>query len=551
MKYFYSEKFTFNNDGYFIVQDHLGSYHSAPWDDYGYTIKFKIYYRKNDEEKFLGYIRILAKDFDNTAKYFKEAGLEESDKVYDITEALKISSVVSLPLEMDYYSKLNSLLSRQEIELHLESICDASYFYSKYTLYKEWPGFTGSVMREGSTSEALLRKGHQIANGSYSPTNEFTITIDNASDSIGPVEFNFNNQREISKTNINLLIGKNGAGKTHILKSLSRLVTGIEENNQKWPYFHKLIIVAYSPFEDFYTKDEVLDRLDQRYSKNKKARKSKSKNRRRLNINEYSYIGFRTESSKFDLDWPKAHSVDSLFKILDYDEENNWWNENTRFENLKKVLTLSITFDKIAVRLKTDELTEINEENFKDIKDNVKKEDGIYFLIDNKIVELSSGQRIYSYMLPSIVAEIEDESLIVLDEPELYLHPSLEIGLINMLNYLLEETSSYAIIATHSAVIAREVEKNGISILTKNNNYSHSSKPTFETFGSSLELIMGEAFDDFNLIKPYQKNINKIIEQESNIESTLNKYGKDVGDEALAYILSSNKNDLEVEIEEE
>ena len=154
-------------------------------------------------------------------------------------------------------------------------------------------------------------------------------------------------------------------------------------------------------------------------------------------------------------------------------------------------------------------------------------------------------------MLPSIVAEIEDESLIVLDEPELYLHPSLEIGLIHMLNYLLEETSSYAIIATHSAVIAREVEKKGISILTKKNNYSYSSRPTFETFGSSLELIMGEAFDDFNLTKPYQKNINKIIEEESSIKRTLEKHGNDLGDEALVYILSNNKDDVEVEFEEE
>ena len=388
LKYFYSEIFKFESDGYFIIQDHLGGYYSAPWNDYGYIIKFKIYYRKDGEEKFLGYIRILANGFKNTAQYFKEAGLEERDKLYDITEALKISKVVSLPLEMDYYSKLNSLLNRQEVNSYLEFICDASYFYSQYESYKEWPRFTGSVMREGSTSEALLKKGHQIANGSYSPMGKFKITIDNVSDSIGLVEFNFNNNREISRTNINLLIGRNGVGKTHILKSLSRIMTGIEVNDEKWPYFHKLIVVAYSPFENFYTKDEVLDQLDQRYSQSKKARKSKSKDRRRLNINEYSYVGFRKESGRFDLDWPKIHSVDSLFKILEYDKENNWWNENTRFENLVNVLALSINFDKIAVHLKSNEIAEVNEENFKEIKESVRKEKGICFLMDDEVVEL-------------------------------------------------------------------------------------------------------------------------------------------------------------------
>ena len=214
MKYFYSETPKFNIDGYFIIQDHVGnSYHSAPWNDYGYTIKFKIYYRNKEEEKFLGYIRILANGFENTEKYFKEEGIKEDEKLYDITEVLKISEVVSLPLEIDYYNKLNNLLSRQETEVHLESICDASYFYSKYKEYREWPGFKGSVMREGSTSEALLKKGRQIANGNYSPDNKFTITVEQSSDSIGPVDFHFNNDRDISKTNINLLIGKNGVGK--------------------------------------------------------------------------------------------------------------------------------------------------------------------------------------------------------------------------------------------------------------------------------------------------------------------------------------------------
>ena len=78
---------------------------------------------------------------------------------------------------------------------------------------------------------------------------------------------------------------------------------------------------------------------------------------------------------------------------------------------------------------------------------------GFEIIRDGKAIGLSSGQLIYSYMIPAIVSGMKDESLLILDEPELYLHPTLEMGLIKMLKSLLKDSSSYAIIATHSAVM--------------------------------------------------------------------------------------------------
>lgn len=46
-------------------------------------------------------------------------------------------------------------------------------------------------------------------------------------------------------------------------------------------------------------------------------------------------------------------------------------------------------------------------------------------------------------MIPAIISELEEESLLILDEPELYLHPELEVGLINMLKNILDETKSF------------------------------------------------------------------------------------------------------------
>lgn len=77
-----------------------------------------------------------------------------------------------------------------------------------------------------------------------------------------PIEFRFDTSKEIAKTNINLLIGENGAGKSHVLKRITEVISGVHENSHSWPFFHKLIVTAYSPFESFYTKTQLLDLLD-------------------------------------------------------------------------------------------------------------------------------------------------------------------------------------------------------------------------------------------------------------------------------------------------
>lgn len=542
-------------DGFHLLQDHMGTNHSSPWNDYDYIVKFKLYYVDELSKQNLGFLRLLIKEQKDTSKFLIEKGEEVEKNIYKIENAISQEIAVSLPLDIDYYHKLNKLLTTNSIDQFLALICDASYFYSKISTYRSWDGFSGTLMREGSSSEAILRKGHQIATGRYSPEESFTINVELAPESYDPVQFFFDNTREISKTNINLLIGKNGVGKSFLLKELSEIITGVQKIDDKWPYFHKLIVVAYSPFEDFYTKDGLLDELDKKYSKRKKIKKTKTPSRRRMNVNEYAYVGFRNESGKFSVDWPKKHSVEALVNILKFDKENNWWEEKGRFEILKETLSLSIDFDSIAVKLMgSDEFFVIDSASYKTIEAieiSASKEDGLFFIKNDKALSLSSGQLIYSYMIPAIVSEIEDESLIILDEPELYLHPHLEVGLIDMMKHLLSATSSYSIIATHSAILTREVEKKAVKILRRKNGRTEISAPSFETYGESLETIVGEVFDDYTTVKPFQNDIMRYVSSEEDVDSIIKKIGFDIGDEALAYIASEISVDSDYLIEDE
>lgn len=554
-EFFYSTKFDFDKiDGFHLLQDHVGTQYSLPWDDYDYVVTFQIYRVVNGERVFFGRTKILVNGYQNTSKYFLEHG-EPVENSRRITDLLQPGTLVSLASEIDYYRRIGSLL-RSRASQYLRQLCDASYYYDEKKTFTQWAGFASSLFRS-SMAKAMLKKGHQIACGRYEPQGKFSFTLDGLPEDIDSLEFNFDSGRPLGRTNVNLLIGRNGVGKSHVLRHLVDTLTGAGGYAENWPFFHKVIVAAYSPFESFKTEVELSDALGGRAENvvpdangETEVGSKDEQERRRLLVNEYVYLGFRDPEGTFSLDWPKESSARALHRIFQYDEENEWRTNSSRFKSLFDTLCMSIEFDAVELSVidgppvifKRDDDT-LRAKAAEDI--DFLYTSGIRFLKDGQHVSLSSGQTIYSYLLPNLVAEVDEESLIILDEPELYLHPTMEVGLLDMLKRLLAATKSNAIIATHSSILAREVEQSGISVLRRVGNRTEVSKPGFETFGQTVEVIMGLAFDDNDIRKPYEESIDKAIEACSSPEAALLKFGSHIGDEALGYLTSkiTSKND--------
>ncbi|MDF4405249.1 AAA family ATPase [Vibrio parahaemolyticus] len=536
-------------EGFHLVQDHIGTNFGSPWDDFGYKVTFKLYHVSKGKFNKVGTLKLLIDGQKHTASYLYEKGEQISKNIFDVTEMIGDLKAVSLGESIDYYQKLSFVLGevQEKVDNLLSHLHDASYLYEYIAEFVQFDGYDETIGRDGETTKSLIRKGYHVALGTYETETRFNLQLDEPSETMDPIEFKFNTSKEIAKTNINLLIGENGAGKSYVLKRITEVMSGVHENSHSWPFFHKLIVTAYSPFESFYTKTQLLDMLDKKHEKPK--RKRKSKDRRNIQINKYAYIGFKDDRSNFNLNWPKESSVKSIKSIMKYDREENWWNEDNRLKTLKDTLSLCMDFDDIAVKLiSTGEFYKVNSQktkSFNERKEDFDEKEGLFFLKNNDPISLSSGQEIFSNMIPSLVAEIEDESLIIIDEPELYLHPTLEVALINMLKKLLSETKSSAIIATHSPLIAREVARDGIVILKNNNGYTRAVKPEIQTYGESLEIIIGETFEDFHTDKPFQSEIDQLKQKEGldNIDSMLSKYSTKIGDEALAYLSASEVDD--------
>lgn len=541
MKIYFSNWYGFENYvGFHLLPENLGNPKREENREDGLNINFQVYYVKSKNlAKKIGDIMVLSPEVQDMRVYFESNGKHiEKNKIYEITNLFNADRIVSMPNNIEYYHAIAILFEEPQALSYLRGLCDASYYKENLEKYKNWKGFISRFYRDNSSSKSILSNGTKIATGSYEIDGKISISLDDLGDSFEPLLFNFDKFGEIAQ-DINLVIGKNGLGKTHLLKEVCDVITGVKSSRAK-PLFNKLIVVSYSPFESFYTNRELSDLLSIKYGVERDVNIKENP----LSINDYSYIGFRNSQGEFDRTQPISFSAKAVSNAINYDRDIAWWVEGGagKTKTIFSTLSLSMNFDTIRFKTIKDKNIDVtidgNKIDFNDEEEEINYQAGIAFLNKGKELKLSSGQQIYSFMIPSIVSEIQDETLIIIDEPELYLHPALEVGLIEMLKSILKQRNSYAIIATHSAVIAREVQSKCVSVLKESTYGTQIDRPNIETYGESLEEIIGEIFDDYSVKKPYQYEIDNIMDGGLTLTENLNKLSPHIGDEGLVYVAS-------------
>ncbi len=113
---------------------------------------------------------------------------------------------------------------------------------------------------------------------------------------------------------------------------------------------------------------------------------------------------------------------------------------------------------------------------------------------------LSSGEISFLTFSVQSSLNIENGSLLLLDEPETHLHPNFISQFVAVLDRLLEMTGSAAIIATHSVYFVREVFREQVSVLRiDDEGYVQVETPTLRTFGADVGAISYFVFGEDEL----------------------------------------------------
>lgn len=341
--------------------------------------------------------------------------------------------------------------------------------------------------------------------------------------------FNLNfDSASILPKRINVLIGKNGLGKSRALYSTAISLIDdkrylLTKHNER-PLFNNLLAIG-TPGET---------------SSSFPPEKKKSKIRYRRII-----MGRQSQGKA---SYSLGHMISQLIRSEDYIGAVSRW----KFF-LEVVYSLKLN-DPLIVKLVPDskadgfsiidfgiqkyvileELRSVNEERQLLILSDISNQPNFKTLTHKKPVPLSSGQSAFIKFAIQASLFIEQGSLVLLDEPETHLHPNYISKFMFLLNNILRETKSVAIIATHSAYIVREVPRSQVQVFKEDENGNILiDNPRLKTFGSEIDSISYFVFED----QIHNRLVKQIIDQIPKNKNDQKLFIKEIEDELSTELL--------------
>ncbi|MGL4604267.1 MAG: AAA family ATPase [Iodobacter sp.] len=423
----------------------------------------------------------------------------------------------SLGQDVSYYSNINKLLSTS----FSNDLCIALHdVVHNSVLLKEIENegvFKTSLLRSVSYSsihgqfKRVLNGGALLSKYDFSYRREMT-------DKNSAVDLAFRVVPEsMPSTNIHVLIGRNGVGKTSILNGMVNAITGNKNNTENFymrnteeysflneqlmsdGYFSALISVTFSAFDPFIHPKEKKDVLDG---------------------TGYYYVGLKNESSD-----SSSYSLRTMHDLAG---------------EFSKSLSVCLSDTKKKHRWEESISTLAFDSNFSEMELHTLLHEEKRFVVakaESLFKRMSSGHAIVLLSITRIVERLEEKTLVLIDEPESHLHPPLLSAFIRALSNLLINRNAVAIIATHSPVILQEVPKSCVWKLWRSRLEFCSERPTLETFGENVGVLTHEVFNlDYSKSGFHQILKEAVLEENSTYDSILSTYDMQLGFEARSIL---------------
>ena len=368
-----------------------------------------------------------------------------------------------------------------------------------------------SLLRSVSVS-SVFGKLHRLATGNAELTSfhfEFQMADTGLSFPSPNLEFKVIPNGE-PPTNVHVVIGRNGAGKTRLLQSLAKVTLdpnapadesgkitkyGGEDGPDGWA-FASLVYISFSVFDDFTlppSREAKLRAAQVSLRGEKSAKVADTNGRptkagRELFVNSLATCRLGARRNR----WREAiHALESdpLFEEADF-----------------------------ASLLEEDD-------------------DDWRGLADGLFEKLSSGHAVVLLTITKLVELVDERTLVLMDEPEGHLHPPLLSALIRSLSDLLIKRNGVAIIATHSPVILQEVPTACVWKLERTGGVTVAERPRIETFGENVGTLTSEIFK----LEVTSSGFNKLLadavkEEQGDYDGILRRFDNKLGAEAKAIV---------------
>ncbi|MCF3194861.1 AAA family ATPase [Pseudomonas bubulae] len=147
--------------------------------------------------------------------------------------------------------------------------------------------------------------------------------------------------------------------------------------------------------------------------------------------------------------------------------------------------------------------------------------------------KLSLGQSCFLRFVLTALSNAGPASVLIIDEPENFLHPNLISRFMRTLNRILEGTRSIAIVATHSPFVVREVQSAHVHVMGVESGECVVKKPLVQTLGASISTISNEVFGDDLPNHLYDELLDRAELNSQSFEEALDRYASELSVPAL------------------
>lgn len=427
----------------------------------------------------------------------------------------------SVGQDEEYYSNLDELGDpiREQVLVALRDVAwDVDLWKSIKDEYVMEESLLRSVTR--STVEGQFRR---MARGdarvtryefSYSPPKRL-------GDGAPPFELEFSvDPRSPIPTNIHVLIGRNGVGKTRLLSLMTKALVAkdasakqsgkfqLSEQGKNSGKFANVVAVSFSAFDE-------ADLLPDRDSS--------------PDALGFSYIGLRGWVG----DSPTAPIKPKSPQILATEFVNSL--KECRIGARRRRWTEVISTLQSDPVFRAAQLTEVIKADLSDKEelDNVLK----------TFKALSSGHKIVLLTLTRLVEKVEERTLVLIDEPEGHLHPPLLSAMTRAISELLVKRNGVAVVATHSPIILQEVPRSCVWIINRILTSSKAERPTIETFGESIGILSREVFQLELSQSGYHRILDDVRRDAETYEGAMALIDHQLGAEGKAVLRAMYLND--------
>lgn len=430
--------------------DHLGSVQppsnypcfvlnfNYDWNDYEYFTWFALFYFTSPVEcTLIGELKIM-----------KDGEVNTYDVIPKSFERLD-GSYCSLGMNVKFYKIMHDVFSKNECKKILDSLQDCTASIEQYEKFRDTYAFRNSLMRD-LRSEKAFGQAKYIIDGRLMK-DAFTIDYMFHPKYNRECEARFKLKFE-AEPRFNYrcacIIGENGVGKTTMLSDLIEcLITEKQEDfNGEFPLFSRVMSICTTPYDSF-------------------------KSLQGIEATTLPYCYFCADQNR-------ANTEDRVIEAIEVIKKRTLKTKSV-FQMYNAFLRLVIPEIGTYALFQEQENGELTINRIE---------------LSDFVNHISSGQLQLLLLASFLYSKITLDALIVIDEPEVHLHPAAVQDLFALLLEILNQFDGYCIVATHSPLVVRELPGDCVYVMRRMNDVPEIGQIGMETLGCGLAELYSEVF---------------------------------------------------------